>query len=387
MTRWLTVIAALTFGFTDPGSASASTATFHLDGQVSLVTGTAAAPLGALGVTKNAPVSIDWTVDLATPIHGHNEATHTNIYLGAITSLTIHIGSWNAVDKTPTAQNQVDENSIIIGHSTQDTMDLVRTGADSNSLLMGSSPAGVRLGLNLFDPFGTAATSENLGDQNPSLYLSSTGVVSGPNGEVDFFMPPIANPSGDPTAKCRAAQLTAAGTLCQATFKCLAAFSKAPAKDPGSVKLEACEKKAAQKFLVSYDKAEATATKNGLRCGTTEPGTTLVGDFNDAVDDVVTVVDTVDPNVPALVSSWFIDAGALCSTAEKAIAKNATKLDPVKLEAARAKAKAKLILLANQAITKAESKGVVFDPEPDVTAFVDSIDALIDDVVNELKGP
>jgi hypothetical protein len=385
MTRWPTAIAALALGLASSGSAGASTVAYHLDGKVTRIMGSAQSGLAALGVTQGAAVSIDWEVDLATPIHVHNEPTHTNVYDDAIVTFTIQIGTWTATGVTPSGLNL---NTVTIGNqASADTMDLERSGADTGSLVTGSNPDGSKLSVNLFDPNGTAGTSENLGDQNPSLYLSSTGSVVGTNGEVAFAIPGTTNPVGDPTAKCRAAQIAAAGTLCQSTFKCLTAFSKAPDKDPGSVKLEACENKAGATFLVSYDKAAATAAKKGLSCGTSEPGATLVADFNDAIGDVVTVVDSVEPNVPALVSSWFTDAGAMCSTIEKAIAKNATKLDPVKLGAARAKARAKLIVLADQAIAKAESKGVVFAPEPDVTAFADSIDALIDDVVNELNGP
>jgi hypothetical protein len=43
-------------------------------------------------------------------------------------------------------------------------------------------------------------------------------------------------------------------------------------------------------------------------------------------------------------------------------------------------------LAANKAIAKAERKGVVFDPAPDVTALLESIDAVINDIVTELVG-
>jgi hypothetical protein len=383
MTRWLTAAAVLVLGHSIPAAARASTVAYHLAGKVTRIQGAAQSGLASLGVTVGASVAIDWSVDLATPIQSHNEPTHTNVYVGAIKTFTIQVGSWTATGMTPAG---TDMNRVQISHTSSDHLDLQRSGSDTGSTVTGGAVDGSQLILHLFDPSGKAGITENLGDQNPSLYLESTGAVSGTNGEVAFAIPGTTHPVGDPTAKCRAAQLAAAGTLCQSTFKCLAAFEKAPGKDPGSKKLGTCEDAAVQKFLASYDKAAANAAKKGLSCGTDEPGTTLVSHFDAAVADVTSVVDSVNPDVPALDGAWLTDAGALCGTVEKAISKNATKPDLAKLEAARAKAKAKLILLANQAVAKAESKGVVFDPEPDVTAFVDSIDTLIDDVVNELEG-
>jgi len=102
---------------------------------------------------------------------------------------------------------------------------------------------------------------------------------------------------------------------------------------------------------------------------------------------VLAVAATISPPAPALLASWYTAAGAMCSVAAKAEAKNISKPSPTSLDQARATARAKLTAAANKAIAKAESKGVTFDPAPDVAAFVAKIDALIDDLVSEVDGP
>ena len=49
-------------------------------------------------------------------------------------------------------------------------------------------------------------------------------------------------------------------------------------------------------------------------------------------------------------------------------------------------ARTKLTAAAEKALGKAEKKGIVFDPAPDVPALIAAIEDLIDDVVAELNG-
>jgi hypothetical protein len=377
-----------------PARVGAATASYHLDGRFTRALGAAQGEF-----TFGDAVSIDWTVELTTPVHFENVPTHLKEYQGAITAFRIQIGSWIADGVDPSALNTVPVNKIDIIDNDMDPngadkMDLFRSGAETPNLVTGNDPNGAQLIIHLSAPLGGASTNNVLGNQTPSLYPDSTGTVFGVNGEVDFAIPGIAPPPPpDPTVKCRSAQIASAAALCNATFACLSTRAKALAKDPGGLVLEACLEKARTKFVASFDKATAAAAKKGLSCGTTEAGATFVSHFDAAVDDVVAIVDdvvavdTIKPQLPAFKSGWYTAAKAMCNTVAKAESKNVTKPSPTRLSELRAAARTKLTLAANKAVAKAESKGVVFDPEPDVTAFLDSIDALIDDIVTELNGP
>jgi hypothetical protein len=376
-----------------PARVGAATASYHLDGRFTRALGAA---LGQF--TFGDAVSIDWTVDLSIPAHSETPLNFTKEYIGNITAFKIQVGSWIAEGGDPGVPlNKIDIRDDANDPNAQDNMDMFRSGTDTPNLITGSAPNGAQLIIHLFAPGGGASTSNFLGDQTPSLYPDSTGTVFGPDGEVDFAIPGIAPPPPpDPTVKCRSAQIASAAALCNATFACLStrakATAKALAKDPGGLVLEACLEKARTKFVASFDKATAAAAKKGLSCGTTEAGATFVSHFDAAVDDVVAIVDdvvavdTIKPQLPAFKSGWYTAAKAMCNTVAKAESKDVKKPSPTKLSELRAAARTKLTLAVNKAIATAESKGVVFDPEPDVTAFLDSIDALIDDIVDELNG-
>ena len=372
---------------------------YHLTGKVTLVQGSAQPKLASLGVTKGADVSIDWAVELSTPPYFDNVATHTKEYHGAITAMKIQIGTWAAQGADPTAFNTVPVNKIDIFHgpatAPEDNLDMSRSAvdtADPNTglgLVTGNDPNGALIVIHLFAPNGSGSADNVLGDQDPNQYSDSSAGVSGAGGAVAFAIPGIAGPPpADPTVKCRTAQLGSAAALCQSTLKCLAARAKQTpaqiAKNPAS--LQTCEHKASSKFVTAFDKATAAAAAKGLSCGTTEPGATFVAHFDTAVDEVVAVVDTITPPNALLSSSWYSDAAAMCAAIVKAESKNVKKPSPATLDQLRATARAKATSAANKAIAKAESKGVTFDPAPDVTALVDSIDALIDDIVTELNG-
>jgi hypothetical protein len=376
-----------------PPWVSAATPSYHLDAHVTRLLETKSGTLNALaaqGVKKDAAVSIDWTVDTSIPAHSESVPNHTKEYIGNITAFKIQVGSWMAVGGDPgVTLNKIDIRDDANDPNSLETMDMFRSGTDTPSLVMGSDPNGVQLILHFFDPDGGSSTDNVLGDQTPSLYPSLAGTVFGVNGEVDFSIGASSTPPPDPTVSCRSAQIASAAALCQSTLKCLAVRAKQTpaqiAKNPGS--LQACEDKASAKFVTAFDKATAAAARKGLSCGTTEPAATFVGHFDAAVDDVVAVVDTITPPSALLSSSWYSDAATMCAAAVKAESKDVKKPSPATLAQLRAAARAKATTLANKAIAKAESKGVTFDPAPDVTALLDSIDALIDDIVTELNGP
>ena len=386
-----------------PLRVNAAVLTYHLDGHVTRIPNPPTTPstqsaLSALGVTNGAAVSIDWTVDTTASSHD-NPPTFTREYQGAITAFTIQVGNWIAErSDAGIILNKIDIRDDPNNPSAQENMDLFRSGTDRSTdpnhpathvVTDPNDPNGAELILHLFNPNGGASTDRLLGDQTPSLYPNSTGTVFGKNGEVDFSVGASTPPPPDATVKCRSAQIASAAALCQSTLKCLAVRAKQTpaqiAKNPGS--LQTCEDKASAKFATAFDKATAAAAKKGLSCGTTEPAATFISNFDTAVDAVIAVVDTIHPPAPLFVSPWYTAAGAMCAAAVKAESKDVKKPSPATLAQLRAAARAKATTLANKAIAKAESKGVNFDPAPDVTALVDSIDALIDDIVTELNGP
>lgn len=369
--------------------AAAETASYMLFGEVTQVVGPNTSGLAALGVKKSAAVTIEWTEELSTPVHSTNPTTHVTDYWATtpdngITAFTVKIGSWTA-----TAANAPDPNlptNNIIGVADgfeggpQDQLDLSHTATDTGNLVTDSNPIGSQIVVNLVAKQGGASTSLALGDQTPSLYLDSSGEVVGPGATVEFKIP-----GPDPTAICRAAQIAAAGTLCQSTLGCLAAYAKAPNKDPMLVKLQTCESKARDKFVAAFDKATASAASHGRSCGTSEDGATFDGHFDTAETAVVDLVDSIQPQAPMLIAPLLSGAGSMCSAGAKAESKNVLKPSS-KVLLLRENARTKLTNAANKLIAKAEAKGITFDPAPDVAGIVSSIDALIDDIVTEVNG-
>jgi len=363
----------------------AAVVSYHIDGQVTRMAGASQSALAQLGVHVGASVSIDWSIESTTPVTSESPANFTKTYRNAITSFKIQVGSWVAQGADPLGvpDNQV---NIRSGPPSQAVADLFRSAADTNTLLAGSNANGAEIVLHLLDLASGASSSGALTDEDPSLYRAMTGAVSGDGGEVAFTLPIPSAPPPDPTVKCRSAQITAAGAFCKATFACLATQARAPAKDPDDKKLDACRDKARAKFSAAFDKAAAAAAAKNLLCGTTVAAETLTSDFDSGVDDVVAVVETAQPEVPTVTAAWYGGAGTLCSTVTRAVAKNLPKPAPDKLAQLRAAARDKATAAANKVIAKAEAKGVTFVPPPDVAALIDSVDALIDDVVNALNG-
>jgi len=364
--------------------------TFHMDGEVTQfinMVGSTQSNLAMLGVQMNAPVAIDWSVDPNASFIDY-PTTFSRLYSsGAITSFTIKIGSWTATgsDARGLVTNRI-QVSHGQGNDRLDTYYLFRSAVDDpNDFITGNDPNG-QIELRFDDFAGKGNTGLGLDQQTPSQFGSMVGSVSGVNGQVVFGLK-IGGSSGDPTVKCRASQLAAAGALCKATFGCLARNAKNPLADPNDLKLDACRASADTSFGIAFDKAAAAAAKKHLSCGTSETAATFLSHFDAGVDDVLAVAATISPPAPALLASWYTAAGAMCSVAAKAEAKNISKPSPTSLDQARATARAKLTAAANKAIAKAESKGVTFDPAPDVAAFVAKIDALIDDLVSEVDGP
>jgi len=139
-------------------------------------------------------------------------------------------------------------------------------------------------------------------------------------------------------------------------------------------------------FILAFAKAQTAAEKKGLACS---PGDFAIGQASNLMTRLNGISDEVDAITPpnaSVQSAWLGAAGAACSAGLRAEAANAKKPSQAKLDQARAKAHDKLVTTAGKAVSKAEQKGVMFDPEPDPSGFADSVDQLIDETAAAL-GP
>jgi hypothetical protein len=348
---------------------------------------TAAVPaLAGYGVTAGARVDVTWTVDLSTPVTTQSPAPdNKSDYQGAIDFLVIQIGTWQAVLIAPPILGQ---NIVSVADASGGPLDLLHVstpGTDENHELHGVSGPLV-LSLDFYAPNGGASSDQGL-DQDPNSYPIGSGSAFGPGGYVTFSFNTSGSSgggSGDPTAKCVTTQMKSAAAMCQSQFKCQASFAKAPLRDPGATKRDDCVDKAGQKFTAAYNKAAVTAAGKGLTCGTTAPAADVRVAIAARVEGVVADVGAITLVYPPLVSSWLTAAGAACGAGLKAEAADAAKPNPTKLAAARAKGTDKLTSTASKAVLAAQKKQIVFDSPPDVPAFVESVDALIDDTAAQL---
>jgi hypothetical protein len=264
--------------------------------------------------------------------------------------------------------------------SAADQLFVSTRGTDTSLVVRGNSGPLI-LSLQFNDLAGTASNGQAL-DQDPSRYPILTGAATGPDGQIYFELAPAGGGGGghtkDPKASCHAARLTAAATLCQAKFECLAKRAKAPQKDPQSDVLHACTAKADTRFLTAFGKAGDAAARKGLQCPLSVSGDVARQVVTNLVAFSQAWVDSVTPATPALGGAWLGGAATACGAGLKAEAKHASKPDAPKLATARQKADDKLTAAAAKAVDKAEHKGVVFDPDPPVASFVDSVDDAID---------
>ncbi|HTO06673.1 MAG TPA: hypothetical protein VMR86_06405 [Myxococcota bacterium] len=359
--------------------ANAAPKTYTLQGHLTSITPGSLDPtsaLAALGVAEGASVQVDWTVETTTPLTSFNTTANTAAYEGAVTALTITIGSWSAT--LTSGQNVVtvaDDSAGLV-----DALRVATSGADTSMVLQGAGVLSIALS---FTDLQTHTASSNTGlDQTPARYPNRSGLVQGPNGTLDFDLDTEVTGSGASgvSTPCTVSMLNAAAKFCQSRLKCYL-----QPRIQNLPKLEACVSKSSQSFLTALSKAQTAAQKKGLTCSPTD-FTDQLTNLEARVNGVFDQADAINPaNVP-VGNAWLNAAGADCSAGLKAEAANVKKPDAAKLDQARAKAHDKLVTTAGKAVAKAEKKGGVFDPEPDPGAFADLLDQLIDDTVTAL-GP
>src|SRR6185503_3109907 len=178
----------------------------------------------------------------------------------------------------------------------------------------------------------------------------------------------------DPTASCTKSQLKAGAKLCKSEFACHAKYAKKPTADPLGEKRDLCLAKASDKFTSAYDAAAAKAEDKELACGTNAPASDPLAAITGQIDDVVALVDAINPSDPPLESAWLGAAGKACGSSAGAYTVDAGKPNPDKLAASLAKASLKLDVVAQSAAAKAAYRGVVFAPPLDIQAFHDAVD-------------
>ncbi len=356
---------------------------YHVVGEVL----NAVPALAPYGVTPGAQVDVTWTVDLSTPASGvSGPPDNKSDYQGALDFLLIQIGTWTAVRVAP-PMGQIDQGIVSVADASGGPLDLLHIatpGTDNDLVLHGPALGGVLvLSLDFYALNGGASSNQSL-DQDPNLYPLGVGSAIGANGYVTFSLNGDGGSgggSGDPTATCDSAHLGAGAKMCQSQFKCQSSYAKAPDKDPGADRLDACLDAAGQTFTAAYNRALVAAAGDGLTCGTTAPAFDLRVAIAERVEEIVDDVNVITPAHAPLVSGWLGAAGSACGAGLKAEATNAAKPDASKLAQARDKASDKLEGAAGKA-----GKGVVFDPPLDVGAFVDSVEAMIDETAEELSG-
>ena len=376
------LLAALLLLALPASPALGETKSYEVHGQVTEITPGAVDPtssLASLGVHVSSTATLDYTVDLSTPV---GLAGTPTVYFGPVTSLTLTIGSWSATGVDLSS----DMDNITVANSTIDLLVVSTRTTDTNLLLKQSDIGLETVALSLSDGDGHSIDDQSL-DQDPAAFPSGSIAVSGPNGTIHIMVTPGGgSPSGDASAKCRGAQLSAAAKMCQASFKCLAKHAKAPDKDPENAVVEACRGKADTAFLGAFSKALMAAERKGLSCGTQDSAITALEDLDGAISDQNDEAAAITPPNSTVISGWLTAAGTACSAGLRAEASNAAKPSEPKRAAARAKARAKLDASDQMLVDKAVSKGVTFDPAPDVTGFGDDLDHRIDATAAELNG-
>ena len=377
----------LAFAWTDP--AGAATKSYHVTGRVlHVLAGLGGDHTGALhdlGVSEGATVQVDYTLELSTP--GSQDAADQTHYTGAIAELKLQIGSWTASrsDAVVAMQNLVS----VSDNASADILYLTAPGDDTNHVMLGDPNLAPELVLSLQFVGSASASNGQALDQNPNKYTTLVGAATGTYGQVYFEFKPGSGGGGstkDPKAACHTARLNAAAALCQSRFQCLARRAKAPEKDPASAVLNACTAKADGKFLTAFDKAGVGAERKHLQCPLSVSGDVARMVIGNLVAFSAVRADAVTPPTPALESSWLGAAASACGAGIKAEGKNSAKPDASKLAVARQKGRDKLGTAAGKAVEKAEKKGVVFDPDPDVPGFVGSVDDAIDGAANALEA-
>jgi len=376
------------------GSARAVTRQVTLVGKVSSVQ----SPGGILtsyGVTVGARVDVTYVVDLAVaPQSQSGPPDNISHYTGAVSWMLIEVGDWLAMRLPPSGGGEINLASVADdsgANANVDLLSLTTQGTDNDLILTQSLLVRSTFNLSFADGFGFAGNGQTL-DQDPTRYVTGTGSVYGGGGHVIFTIDTAASAGGsggsnaNPVAACTKSQLSAAAKLCQAQLKCEAKYEKAPGKDPLGAKRDLCLAKAGATFTNAYQKAAATAASKGLLCGTSQSAAAQAAAIDAEVDAILAEVAAVSPAYAPLTGAWLDAAASACGSSLGAEAKHVGKPNPTNLGKARVKAAAKLVSTADKAVAKAEKKGIVFAPAPDVTGFAAVIEAAIQNVLAAIRG-
>lgn len=373
-----------------------------LTGKVLIVSLSPSAPAGlaaalqAHGVVVGANASVSFRVESTTrPTPNGSDFAQ---YHGAITSMTIQIGSYTASQLVPPGLemlNLIQVGDNVSGPPVGDSVLMSTPGIDTDDLLHGALPGSVTLNVSVFDFSGPNASSDDGVIQDAKKYDFGNAAVGGGYGSINITLN-LSGGGGGGGGKnvgpgfCRKAQLLAASKLGRKVFQCTARRAQQPStKDPLGQKEQACLDKAGDLFEVQFAKSLQKAMKKGGMCTLASLGAEgVTEDLLAAVDGVVQQViagaDTDNPKDRALrakllraaAGQWGKDAAAYAVDAFKP---NATKLLK-KLGASRSRLEAQ----AAKAIAAATKKGVVY-AGPDGPALANAVRAAVEDFL-ELAG-
>jgi len=363
-----------------PSARAGTSATYEMDGRVTLVTGSQHAmdELASLGVTVDAPVHVTWVVQLDTlPFETTGDASR--FFQAATINLTVGI----YYVRFEPADNSVVSVGNSVGRSGLDYYRVEGPFIEPYLILASPSPNN-SLVLDLSSPDGEQGSLDHDLAQDPDLYPLRLARMTGSEGKIYFDFGPGSFSNGPPfetTARCSSKEIGAAAARFQSQLNCLAK----DAKHPDAAKLADCEERARRQFVVSYHGAVATAAKKGVSCLTLAPAQEL----SDSIDALVAAVDdAVRANDPAaaVAAEWLAAAAKDSGDSLRALARNAAAGTGDKLLLALDKARAAATARAAKAVSKAEADGVAFDPEPDVAGFVETLDQTIAAISDPLSG-
>lgn len=184
----------------------------------------------------------------------------------------------------------------------------------------------------------------------------------------------------------QAAELKALGGLCKAALACHGGFVKAPGRDPGELRREACLSKAEAKFASAWLKAGAKAPPPAEGC----PAPVAASDFvaQEIEPRFEALLDSgplegwtgADPGDNALRAALLKSVAGYCTSRFAAEGANALRCSERSRVAARAAVRTTLAAGFGKALAAAAKKGVA-DPGVAPADVAGAIDAFVEDLV------
>ena len=339
---------------------------------------------GQFGVTPGAAVTVVLGVESNT---SGTPGSPGVSYLGAITDLTVTVGSLTATLDPADLLNL-----IIVANNVGSPIAVDLYSVSTFMTLPAAFGAGANIALTMSE-FGSSAISSDAVAQDLSAFDAGSFALGGANGSFTVTLNEgNGGGGGNDQVKiqqtCLGGQISAGAALCKSVLACYAKQAKAPAKDPMGTVLAACLEKTEAKFASSFDKATNTATRKGGQCLSAETGFEAVLSLDDDVDQLAALIEAgADPSSKddAKLRAALYKAGSkMVASILKAEAKEVKKPNAAKLQKAVDKAEAGVAKAVGKATAKAAAKGIATS----ITAqdVIDAVDELVDAVLDVAEG-